>query len=623
MSTETRERLTRALAQRYRIECMIGSGAMATVYLAHDLKHNRQVAIKVLKPELSAAVGVERFLREIEIAASLSSPHIVPLFDSGEADGLVFYVMPYIKGESLRDRLRREKQLPVYDAISISQQVARALTHAGAKGIVHRDIKPENILLLEGDALVADFGIARAIAEADAQSLTQTGVAIGTPAYISPEQAAADRDVDVRSDIYALACVLYEMLAGQPPYTGPTAQTIIAQHMTATVPEIRRVRALVPEHVERAIVRALSKLRADRFSTAQEFAAALVAPDATAPAGTSRVGRGRTLLRTAFGAAAVLVVVFLLNIGGLRDRLTRRGAAAAADDDRRSVAVLPFQNVGSPDEEYFSDGLTEELIGVLSQLRSLRVAAHTSAFAFKGQARDVREIARALSVANVLTGSVRKTENRVRVTAQLVDASSGLDIWSETYEERDLSDIFNIQADVARRIARALEANLSVADSARLARKPTENLEAYTLYLKGRYFWGRRGERLTTAIEYFNRAIAIDSQYARAYAGLAGVFGPLGSYGYVAPQEERERMRNAALRAVELDDSLAEAHTVLAAYHHLYEWNWRDAEREFQRAIDLDPSFPTAHLWYGFFLETMGRYAEAIKERQLARALDP
>jgi eukaryotic-like serine/threonine-protein kinase len=630
MRPDAIERLTRNLEDRYRVERVLGEGGMATVYLAYDLKHNRQVAIKVLKPEVAAAVGAERFLREIAIAAKLNYPHIVPLFDSGEAAGLVFFVMPYIAGESLRDRLRRDKQLPVDEAITIVKQVAAALTYAASHGIIHRDIKPDNVLLIDGTAMVADFGIARAIVESGSERLTVTGGAIGTPAYMSPEQASGARDLDARSDVYALGCMLYETLAGEPPYTGPTAQSIIAQHLASPAPPVRRIRELVPESVERAITRALAKLPADRFSSAHEFATALstsiestpghVTPISTLPVRTSRVRLGGVLA----AIAALVALPFILNVGGIRDRLTgTTGSLASARDGRRSVAVLPFQNVGGPDEEYFSDGLTEELIVALSHLPSLRVAARTSAFAFKGQARDVREIAKALSVASVLVGSVRKTDNRVRVTAQLVDASNGLDIWSETYEERNLSDIFDIQADIATKIAEALEADLGATERARLAHKPTENLEAYTLYLKGLYFWNRRGERLTKAIDYFNRAIAVDSQYARAYAGIASTFAPLGIHGHMHPDSARARVRHYALRAIALDDDLAEGHTALAAYYHMYEWDWPAAEREYKRAIQLDASFTTAHLWYGYSLEGMRHFDEAIAERSRARELDP
>jgi len=278
---------------------------------------------------------------------------------------------------------------------------------------------------------------------------------------------------------------------------------------------------------------------------------------------------------------------------------------------------------GKPEEEYFSAGLTEELIAALSQIRSLRVAARTSAFAFKDQSRDTREIGRTLNVATVLVGSVRKSGNRIRVTAQLIDVSNGLSLWSQTYDERAISDILDIQVDLGLRIARALETNLTPSEQARLARKPTENLEAYTLYLKGRFAWSQRNQGLYTAIEYFNQAIAVDSLYARAYAGLASAYGPLGLFGYIRPEEGRARMGAAARRAVELDDGLAEGHTVLAAYLHIYEWDWAAAEKEFQRALELDPDFPTTHRFYGFFLGMMGRLDEALSEQRRAQELDP
>jgi len=637
MHADPLDRLRAALADRYVIERALGSGGMATVYLARDLKHHRSIAIKVLKSDLAAVLGVERFLQEIEITAGLSHPHIVPLYDSGEADGAVFYVMPWVEGESLREHLRRQKQLPVDEAISIAHDVAGALAYAHGRGVVHRDIKPENILLVDGHALVVDFGIARAVVEAGGERLTETGISLGTPAYMSPEQASGERDLDGRTDVYALGCVLYEALAGEPPYTGATAQAIIARHLTEPVPRVRVVRDHVPEHVESAITRALAKLPADRFATARQFADALVGssagtltrPDALAPFPTPPVGVSRRIsiaARIALASVAVLAVLIALDVGGLRHMVERRvgEASSATAVEGRSLAVLPFENVGgNPDEEYFSDGLTDELIATLSQLRSLRVAARTSAFAFKGQARDIREIGRALNVATVLEGSVRKAADRVRVTAQLIDASSGLTIWSETYEERALADIFDIQADVALRIARALEANLTASERGRLARRPTESLEAYTLYLKGRYFWNRRGEALDTAIAYFERAIAADPQYARAHAGLASAYAPLGVHGYIRPDDGRQRMGEAARRAAELDDGLAEAHTVLAAYLHVYEWDWAAAESEYRLAIELDPNEPTAYNWYGFFLEGMRRFDEAIAARERARDLDP
>ena len=600
-----------ALAERYRFSKELARGGMATVYLAQDLKHDREVAIKVLTPpaELGVLVSPERFRREIEIASGFNHPHIVPLYDSGEAppDGRLFYVMPYVRGESLRDRLRRERQLPVEDAVAIAREVAEALGYALGRGVVHRDIKPENILLSEGHALVADFGIARAT-QPGGEKLTQPGVILGTPAYMSPEQATGAADLDGRTDVYALGCVLYEMLAGAPPYPGATAQAIVGGHLRDPVPHVRRLRPEVPQHVEAAIVRALEKSQADRFATPQQFAAALLA------SGAGPKPRAPIVRRVAWGVAGVMAVLLGL-------KLWWRHPAMEAE---RSVAVLPFENVGGkPEEEYFSAGLTEELIAALSQIRSLRVAARTSAFAFKDQSRDTREIGRTLNVATVLVGSVRKSGNRIRVTAQLIDVSNGLSLWSQTYDERAISDILDIQVDLGLRIARALETNLTPSEQARLARKPTENLDAYTLYLKGRFAWSQRNQGLYTAVEYFNQAIAVDSLYARAYAGLASAYGPLGLFGYIRPEEGRARMGAAARRAVELDDGLAEGHTVLAAYLHIYEWNWAAAEKEFQRALELDPDFPTTHRFYGFFLGMMGRLDESLSEQRRAQELDP
>jgi len=633
MAEASSDPLAAALADRYRIERVLGSGGMATVYLARDLKHQRAVAIKVLKPRVAEILGSQRFLREIEITAGLHHPHIVAVHDSGEADGKPFYVMPWVEGESLRERLRREKQLPVDEAVALAREVASALSYAHARGIVHRDIKPENILLVDGHALVADFGIARAVVQAGGDRLTETGLMLGTPVYMSPEQAAGEAELDERTDIYALACVLHEVLAGEPPFTGATAQVVMARHLADEVPRVRRTREQVPPHVEAAIVRALAKLKADRFRNARQFADALAGPQAET---TPRLDAGPGSRRTAAerrGNRAILVVAALavllpvaLNVGGLRDWLASRAGntALAEADSRRSVAVVPFENVGgNPDEEYFSDGLADELIAALSQLRSLRVAARTSAFAFKGQTRDAREIGRALNVATVLVGSVRKAANRVRVTAQLIDTESGLGLWSQAYDERDLADIFDIQADLALRIAHELAVNLTPSERGHLARKPTENLEAYTLYLKGRFAWSQRGENLFTAIDYFRQAIAADSQYAQAWAGLASVYAPLGVTGYIAPAEGRERMREAARRAVALDSTSAEAHTVLGAYLYVYEWDFGGAERAYRRSLEVDRDYPTAYLWLSFLLEGLGRFEEAIEVKRRLAELDP
>ena len=363
--------ITTALADRYQIERELGRGGMATVYLARDLKHGRMVAIKVLRPELAHLLGPERFLREIEIAARLQHPMILPVFDSGAVasqDGreaqFLWYAMPFIAGESLRDRLNREKQLTVEEAVRIGCEVAQALGCAHALGVVHRDIKPENILLSDGHAVVADFGIARAISAAGDQRLTETGLSLGTPAYMSPEQAAAEPSLDGRSDLYALACVLYEMLAGQPPFTGSTAQAILARHAIDPVPSLRTVRATVPVGVEEAIAQVLNKVPAERFASAAEFGAALV----------QGLGSGTTRRRpmlTVLGAAAAVATLLALLVG-VRSWLS--GKAGTTEPAITSLAVLPFNNLtGDTAQVYLAQGLTDQLVTSLAQLSGLRV----------------------------------------------------------------------------------------------------------------------------------------------------------------------------------------------------------------------------------------------------------
>src|SRR5437016_3880345 len=377
-------RLQVALAERYTINRELGRGGMATVYLAEDLKHRRLVALKVLSPDLGAALGKDRFLREIDIAARLTHPHILPLHDSGEADGLLYYVMPYVEGQSLRGRLVRERQLPLEDALHITRQVADALCYAHSRDVVHRDIKPENILFQSGHAVVSDFGIARAIGVAGGGSVTGTGIAVGTPGYMSPEQTRGIAQLDGRSDLYSLGCVLYEMLAGDPPFTGWSAQAILARQEFEPVPRLRTVRDTVPDWVEQAVTRALAKAPADRFRTAAGFIAALTQP------------------RTITGAEPAAALV--------------QPSAAA-----NSIAVLPFLNMSAdPENEYFSDGMTEEIVHALSAVGSLRVASRTSSFAFKGATQNIRTIGEKLQVRTVLEGSVRRADTKLRVTARLI-----------------------------------------------------------------------------------------------------------------------------------------------------------------------------------------------------------
>jgi TolB-like protein/tRNA A-37 threonylcarbamoyl transferase component Bud32 len=574
--------LTAALGDRYRIEREIGQGGMATVYLAEDLKHQRKVAIKVLRPELAAAIGVDRFLAEIKTTAALHHPHILPLHDSCQDASCLYYVMPYVEGESLRDRLTRERQLPVEEALRITREVADALQYAHNRGVIHRDIKPENILLEGGHALLADFGIARAVSAAvkDNEKLTQVGMAVGTPTYMSPEQAAADPDVDGRSDLYSLASVLYEMLVGEPPFTGATHEAILVQRFTQTPPHATAKRPSVPVYLDRALVRALARQPAERFPTVERFAAALV-PSAA-------------------------------------------DGSALADD--KSVAVLPFTSMSAdPDSEYFGDGIAEEIINALGRLPGLRVAARASAFAFRGKADDLRAIAAQLGVRTVLEGSVRRAGNRVRITAQLVDVDSGFQLWSERYD-RQLTDIFAIQDEIATAIARKFELALGGADAGRLVQPGTANLMAYDLYLRGRALLHRRGASLQLAIQAFEEAVAVDPDYAPALAGLARALMLSAFWGMVEPGEVLGRASEAAAHAIRSDAQLGEAHAAAALVAFAARFDRQEAEAEWGRAIalaqdsDADTRVARAAFDLGY---ARAEFTAAAREIVAALELDP
>ena len=581
--SELLDRLTRGLASRYTLDRELGQGGMAVVYLAHDLRHDREVAVKVLKPEISAQMGAERFLREIKLAAGLTHPHILPVFDSGEADGLLFYVMPCMEGRSLRERLDAERQLALPEALQITREVASALDYAHRHGVVHRDIKPENILLHEGVAVVADFGIGKALARGGA-SLTQTGLSLGTPAYMSPEQASGELDTDGRSDLYSLGCVLYEMLTGEPPFTGISAQAIIAKRFVSPVPRVSTTRD-VPEAVDTAVTRALARTPADRFPSAAEFAAAL-----------------RTISRdTATGA--------------------RPTTGETARTDPRAIAVLPLANMSAdPENEYFADGMTEEIINALAKVPGMQVASRTSSFAFKGKEVDVRQIGEKLGVSSVLEGSVRKVGNRLRITAQLISVGNGYHLWNETYD-RQLEDVFAVQEEISRAIVEALKLRLS--DDAAQVVAPTRNLEAYTQYLKGRFFFAKLSEpALRKALDLFEHALLQDPGLARAYAGIADVWCNLAD-DWVAPDDAYPRAKAAAERALQRDPDLAEAMTSIGKVLCWHEWDFAGAETKLARAVELSPSYAEAHYVHGTALPLVGRLHDAIDTMAHALKLDP
>jgi eukaryotic-like serine/threonine-protein kinase len=605
-----------ALAERYAIEGMIQHGGMATIYRARDLRLHRTVAIKVLRSEVAQAVRVERFLREIEVASRLQHPLILPIFDSGSTESsnvpFLWYAMPYVEGESLRERLVREKQLPPDDAVRIACDVADALASAHARGVVHRDVKPENILLSGGHAILADFGIAQALRAAGSERLTETGIAIGTPGYMSPEQAGDGDRVDGRSDLYALGCVLYEMLAGQPPFVASTAQGVLARHAVDPVPSLRTLRPSVPVELEAAIERVLRKVPADRFATAEAFA------HAVRTAATARSSRPRRAL--AYGAAALLLVVALVGALWLRQRGAARATAAPREP---SVAVLPLNNLtADPHDAALADGMTDELIAVLASVGKLRVIASTSAFAFRNSRIDVRRIADSLRVAYIIEGGVGKVGSRLRVQVRLVDGHDGSARWSETYD-RELKDVFQVQDDIARSVAQELDVQLVGLTATQRLRHQTSNVAAYEFYLRGSDpVLMRSDSGLRLAADMFSRATAADSTYAAAYAGLARVLALRVTGGHAPVHETIARAEAAALHAVALDDSLAEAHRELGFVRMIGAHDLGAAEQELHRALLLDPG-SGAQGDLGFLHVWTGQVGEALEEARRVVEADP
>jgi len=624
------DRLTAALADRYRVDREIGRGGMAHVFLAHDLKLDRPVALKVLRPDLAAVLGGRRFLREITLAAKLEHPHILGIHDSGEADGLLYYVMPFVEGESLRDRLRREKQLPVDDALQISREVADALSYAHSHGVIHRDIKPENILLESGHAVVADFGIARAITAAGGEKLTETGMAIGTPAYMSPEQAAGSKDLDGRSDLYSLGCVLYEMLAGQPPFTGPTVESVIHQHLAVEPPSVTNLRPAVPASVVAALARALAKTPADRFNPVALFGEALRegGPGDRGTAGRIPAERVRPTvplsLRTAlFGVAAVVVVGgALLIVRSGREAPTPAAPAYA----RTAIAVLPFQNLSAEGPHaYFAGGLHDELLTQLSKVAALKVISRTSVMGYAGKNIPLRQIASELGVGSVVEGSVQVIGGRLRVNVQLIDAATDAHLWAERYD-RTLDDAFAIQSDVAQRIVAAVGAALGGAERQGLAEAPTANAEAYRLYLQGRDYRRRPGQLRQNnkiAQELFERALALDPGFALAHAELSQVHGAMYFSQYDPSPARAARQRQEAEAALRLAPDLPQAHLAMGLAHYWGRRDYRRALDEFATALRVLPN--DAELWslIGYVHRRLGHWDEVVTAFEKATQLDP
>ena len=572
--THSLEQLSVALSDRYTMLGTIGAGGMATVFLAEDLKHDRKVAIKVMRPELSASLANERFFREVRTAAKLSHPHILGLHDSGEARGFLYFVMPFIEGEALRTKIARERQLTISEVKSLAGQIASALDYAHAQGVIHRDIKPENILLQHDVAVIADFGIALAVDAAGGERMTETGLSLGTPAYMSPEQIAGDRTIDRRSDVYSLACVVYEMLVGDPPFVASNPRAVLMKHLSDPVPPVTTIRTAVPQPMATAINKALGKEPVDRFETATEFYDALSAEE-TEP-----------------------------------------------EPDERSIVVLPFENLSpDPDNAFFADGLTEELIAELSGMRQLRVISRTSAMQYKGTEKGVPAITRALNVRYALEGSVRRAGDGVRITAQLIDGKSDSHLWSERYTG-SLDDVFDLQEQLSRSIAEALRVTLTPEEGQRLAYRRLDDFRAYDALIHARQeMLAPSKTGMERALQFMKRAQEIAGDNALIHATYAQFYSLSFEFGISHDTETLQLADQHASQALKLAPDLGLA-LYARARVRFKEGNFKETIRLLRRARDFDRS-PEALSFLGAVLAMLGRMEEAREVTEDAVDLDP
>jgi serine/threonine-protein kinase len=604
--------LQRAISSRYRFIRRLGEGGTSIVFLATDTKHERPVAIKVLRPENAGSIAASRFEREIGLVARLTHPNILALLDSGEANGVPYFVTPFIAGESLSGRLARERRLPIPEALRITQEVADALDYAHAAGVIHRDIKPGNILLLGRHAIVADFGAGWVLRAGQQESSTATGVIVGTMEYMSPEQAAGEREIDGRSDEYSLALVVYEMLAGSLPFSGMNARAIMAQRFTTHPPPFRVANPDVSERVEQAVLRGLAADPEERFPRILDFALALSEDGSVADPGSLRT--------QAFAFATASSAERLRS-----DRTSSPITSRFSEVDRRSIAVLPFMPVSSNDEDGFlAYGIAEETSIALARVRSLHVVGGLSHAQREQLPSDVREIGKRLGVRFILDGSIRRAGELIRVSWRFVDTSDGRQLWADQLD-RPFDDLFSVEAEIAATVVERLEIQLLGQLQEALFERPSVRSPAHEVYLRARYAWSRRSEtQLERSVRLFEESTKLDQSFAPAHAGLASSYFSLYVYGARSPREVIPPSKAAASRALEIDSTLADAHAVEGAILATHDWQWSAAEDQFERAIALDPLNAICYHWYAVnVLSPLGRDSEALHAIRRAQSIEP